>query len=424
MTIRELFGRLADIEWLNPMLRALTGAYGWFHPFLLRVDEPSSGVVATRTATIHGWFAAPFGSEQVSLQLGDVSLTWIPVERKDVVQIFGRSARGFRAIADIDEIALNKPATNEQTKLELLVDGTVRASKPLRLLHCDAASAQIAAEKRFEKREWLKSHVACPRCGSHTSMLEFTDAAIQCKSCGSSFADDGKVFRFLPEDFKREFRISDWSEISAHTYDGAAREVIEDVRKKGGKVLDCGSGLRSETDETVICLEVEAFPNVDVLGVNQRLPFRDSVFDAVLSLNVLEHVTNPFVCAAELVRVLKPGGTLYCCLPFLQPEHGYPDHYFNATRSGLRQLFAGELELVRHFVPRSGEPFWSLHWFLSHYVLALPTAERAEFLKMRVEDLLSNEPLASLEKPWVSRLQEEGKWCLASSTAALFRKPN
>ncbi|MBV9154632.1 MAG: hypothetical protein JO097_00085, partial [Acidobacteriaceae bacterium] len=110
------------------------------------------------------------------------------------------------------------------------------------------------------------------------------------------------------------------------------------------------------------------------------------------------------------------------CVPFLQPEHGYPDHYFNATRSGLRQLFARELELARHFVPRSGEPVWSLHWFLSRYVLGLAGAERAEFLKMRVEDLLTDTPLASLQKPWVTRLDEESKWRLAASTAALFKK--
>lgn len=423
MTVGAVFDRLADIEWLSPVLRALAGAYGWFHPFLLRVDEPSSGVVERRAATIQGWFAAPCDSQQVSLHLGDVNLIWIPVERKDAMQFFGRSARGFRAIADIDAIALSAPEINPETKLELIVDGAVRASKPLRLLHCDPASAKIAANKKAEKREWLKDHLACPRCGSHSKTLEFAKEAIECKLCGASFVDDGKVFNFLPDDFKREFNITEWDDISAHGYDEAAREVVEEARRKGGRVLDCGSGLRPQTDETVICLEVEAFPNVDVLGINQKLPFRDGVFDAVLSLNVLEHVTDPFACAAELARVLKPDGILYCCMPFLQPEHGYPDHYFNATRSGVRQLFARELELVRHVVPKAGEPVWSLHWFLSRYVLALPAAERADFLKMRVEDLLADDPPAALEKPWVARLDEEAKWRLASGTAALFKKP-
>jgi hypothetical protein len=143
----------------------------------------------------------------------------------------------------------------------------------------------------------------------------------------------------------------------------------------------------------------------------------------VLSLNVLEHVTDPFTCAKELVRVLKPGGVLYCCIPFLQPEHGYPDHYFNATRSGLRQLFANQLEPVRSFVPRSGEPIWTLSWFLSSYVAELPAQERQRFLNMRVWDLIRMPAQSLLDKNWVARLSESGKWELASTTAAVFRKP-
>ena len=227
---------------------------------------------------------------------------------------------------------------------------------------------------------------------------------------------------FLPGRFKREFRIDDAEDFSAHDYDEVASGLIEEVRSKRGKVLDCGSGLRSTVDEAVICLEVVALPTVDVLGVNQKLPFQDSVFDAVLSLNVLEHVTDPFACAAELVRVLKPGGSLYCCIPFLQPEHGYPHHYFNVTRSGLKQLFPAGLELINHFVPRSGEPVWALQWFLSWYAQQLPAAERSTFYNLRIQEIIDSPTDLLLEQSWVSQLSTEGKWKLASTTAAVFRK--
>lgn len=157
-------------------------------------------------------------------------------------------------------------------------------------------------------------------------------------------------------------------------------------------MLDCGSGMRLIVDESVICLEVAPFPSVDVLAANQRLPFQSAVFYAVLSLNVLEHVTDPFASAAELVRVLKPGGSLYCCAPFLQSEHGYPHHYFNATRSGLRQLFPADFEVVQDVVPRSGEPVWALHWFLSWYAAHLPEENRPNFLQLRIEDVLESVP--------------------------------
>jgi SAM-dependent methyltransferase len=213
-----------------------------------------------------------------------------------------------------------------------------------------------------------------------------------------------------------------WNDISTHQYDPVAGGIIEQVRGQGGKVLDCGAGLRSTVDDTVICLEVASFPTVDVIGVNQRLPFQNAVFDAVFSLNVLEHVTDPFTCASELVRVLKPGGTLYCCIPFLQPEHGYPHHYFNASRFGLRQLFQKNVELVDHFVPQSGEPIWTLHWFLTWYAKQLPLGEQQRFLNLRLQDVIEKPAITLLGEPWVSELSEEGKWQLASSTAALFRK--
>jgi SAM-dependent methyltransferase len=390
---------------------------------VLHVDEPADGLIAKRATTIQGWFLSRSLDQQLSLQLGGVPLTSVVVERPDASPLFGRYVYGFRAIADLDALALARPDITSETTLDLLANGAVVASRPLRLLSCNNPLAQASADKRAQKRQWLEAHLACPKCGSQSGSLEFAGNSVRCRACAASFEANGQALNFLPEDFKQDFKIGAWGEISAHDYDETAKAVIESVRQFGGKVLDCGSGLRPEVDDAVICLEVDAFPNVDVLAVNQKLPFRDASFDAVLSLNVLEHVTDPFACAAELVRVLKPGGALYCCIPFLQPEHGYPDHYFNATRSGLKQLFTGELEVLRHFVPSSGEPVWTLHWFLSWYVRELPAADQSAFLKMRVEDLLAAAPPASLASPWVAHLSENGKWRLASTTAALFRKP-
>jgi hypothetical protein len=374
MTLDGSLARLAQFQVLRPVFEAATRLYVQFRPFVLHVDEPADGVIAKKATTIQGWYLTRAADQQIWLQLAGVPLTSVPVERMDAKPLFGRYVQGFRAIADLDAIALARPGLASDSKLELVSNGEVVASKPLRLLACDAASAQASAEKRMRKRKWLQCHSACPKCESTNGTLEFTGAEVRCRVCGASFEDNGYVLNFLPDDFRREFNIAGWDDISAHDYDEVARELIESVRAGGGKVLDCGSGLRPEVDETVICLEVYRFPNVDVLAVNQKLPFQNATFDAVLSLNVLEHVTDPFACAAELIRVLKPGGTLYCCMPFLQPEHGYPDHYFNATRSGLKQLFTRELELVRHFVPASGEPVWTLHWFLSWYLRELPAS--------------------------------------------------
>ena len=47
-----------------------------------------------------------------------------------------------------------------------------------------------------------------------------------------------------------------------------------------------------------------------ILGQGERMPFRNASFDAVTFTYLLRYVDDPAAALAELVRVLKPGGTL------------------------------------------------------------------------------------------------------------------
>jgi len=48
----------------------------------------------------------------------------------------------------------------------------------------------------------------------------------------------------------------------------------------------------------------------------ERLSFADASFDLVVSNDVLEHVDDPQRAAAEMLRVLRPGGVLLMTIPF------------------------------------------------------------------------------------------------------------
>ena len=80
----------------------------------------------------------------------------------------------------------------------------------------------------------------------------------------------------------------------------------------------------------------------------QALTYPDGSFDAVLCIEVLEHVADPFKAVAEIKRVLRPGGRLLLTVPFLGAFHGksgltpghedYPD-YWRFTHQGLQLMF-------------------------------------------------------------------------------------
>jgi SAM-dependent methyltransferase len=230
---------------------------------------------------------------------------------------------------------------------------------------------------------------------------------------------DGKV-DFLTDKLREATRIVDTANISENSYDPFILNLIE--KYAAGLVLDCGAGRREIYYPNVVNFEIVDYPSTDVLGVGERLPFKDDAFDAVISVAVLEHVADPLVCAAEIARVLKPGGELFCAVPFLQPLHGYPHHYFNATPQGIRRLFDTALEVEDVTVYPSTHPVIALHWILGSYAQGLTDQVRDDFLSMRVSDFL--EPAMSLvTRPFATQLPMEKQLELACATVLTARKP-
>jgi len=234
------------------------------------------------------------------------------------------------------------------------------------------------------------------------------------------FERRGLTLDFLTPELRRESAIVATQNVGSNRYDGYVEALIEEL--SDGLILDCGAGRRDRYYANVVNLEIVAYDSTDVLGVGEKLPFKDATFDGVVSIAVLEHVRDPFQCAAEIARVLKPGGRLICCVPFLQPVHGYPRHYYNMTREGLRALFERWLKIDDHRVIASMLPIWSLHWVVDLWAAGLSAETRERFLDMPVRELL-RPPDSTLGEPWVRELSEEKNFELASATLLFARKP-
>ena len=116
-------------------------------------------------------------------------------------------------------------------------------------------------------------------------------------------------------------------------------------------------------------LDVYPYPEVDIVcDLTQSNPFRQGCFNAVLLMNVLEHVYDSHTLFTSLAGLLKPGGSLVIAIPFLVKMHQEPLDYMRYTHYALRRLGADHgLELAHlegFYDPISllGEGIGNLKW--------------------------------------------------------------
>lgn len=138
---------------------------------------------------------------------------------------------------------------------------------------------------------------------------------------------------------------------------GAGRHAFEAARRGAAVVaLDVDLSELTEVRQRFPGHEAAgaAAPGTVVAGDALRLPFPDGAFDRVIAAEVLEHIPDDRRAAAELARVLRPGGTLAVTVPAWLPERlcwALADDYHAPavegghvriyTRAGLRRRLAG-----------------------------------------------------------------------------------
>ena len=106
-----------------------------------------------------------------------------------------------------------------------------------------------------------------------------------------------------------------------------------------------------------------------------RLPFADGTFDRIIASEVMEHIPDDAAAAAELARVLRPGGTIAVTVPAWFPEqvcwaitdeyhapHVPGGHVRIYTESVLRQRLrdAGLRPGTAHRAHALHSPYWWL----------------------------------------------------------------
>lgn len=150
-----------------------------------------------------------------------------------------------------------------------------------------------------------------------------------------------------------------------HQSNPIAPHVLPLLEDHSKRVLNLGAGASNRKFANVVELEHKIFSTTDVVGDAHRMPFCDGVFDTVIAMNVFEHLHAPHVAAAEIFRILKPGGRVVIHTAFLQPLHEAPHHYYNATEFGVRNWFS-PFHIETCSVSPNFSPCYTLAFLLSN----------------------------------------------------------
>jgi SAM-dependent methyltransferase len=113
----------------------------------------------------------------------------------------------------------------------------------------------------------------------------------------------------------------------------------------GGRVLEIGGRQNPYTewfpgsDYTIMDLNEggEGIVQGDITNCPQ---LESGSFDVVISIDVLEHVKQPWLAAPEIIRLLRPGGFTYHSTVFSWRYDPSPADYWRFTPDSLRLLFA------------------------------------------------------------------------------------
>ena len=400
---------------------------------LTHIDTPTAYPRAT-LFQVSGWVASDSNIDHV--EVGGESMT--RTERVDVKAVHPsyEHVMGFSGLArenEIDSHALcvtiqSGPDTQSfghslDQNVMLPLSKREKFSKFATLFPSDDTDALVKTSHDLEinnddghKHDALRSILKCPVCGEIG--VQENESTLVCANNHAIETID-KAYIYLNAEMRQQHNIRNNIEPASRAQDPLAVALIG--KYKEDLILDCGAGLPFQNYRNVVNFEIEKFANTDVIGVGEELPFADNSFAAVFSFSVLEHVKDPFQCAAEIQRVLKPGGILYCSVPFLIPVHGYPHHYYNMTQQGLSNLFDEKIEVLESGVPISGHPLFTLNSVANIWCNALSAEQQEAFKGLTLAEIM-DDPAKLIANSYCSELPQEVQTLISCTNMILGKK--
>lgn len=99
------------------------------------------------------------------------------------------------------------------------------------------------------------------------------------------------------------------------------------------------------------------YGKLDIVSDITSIPEPDASFDAVICMEVLEHVPDPLAAIRELSRLIKPRGSLILTAPFCSLTHFAPHHYATGFSRFYYETWLPRFGLTIHEITPVGSFF-------------------------------------------------------------------
>lgn len=145
---------------------------------------------------------------------------------------------------------------------------------------------------------------------------------------------------------KLSFLKQDISSNNQNNREKWLQETLKQIRP-GSRVLDAGAGTQQykkfcphldyisqdftkydgEGDRKGLQMGSFDYGKIDIISDIASIPLPDASLDAIMCIEVLEHLPEPSMAIREFSRLLKPRGHLILTAPFCSLTHFSPYHY-------------------------------------------------------------------------------------------------
>jgi len=190
----------------------------------------------------------------------------------------------------------------------------------------------------------LLETIECPQCRGE---LQEQPGELVCLACGHQIPlmDEIPLFTKPPEDIQPSEKLvrgpgtgTPWRQANWRFLERQLARLDQQA-----SVLDVGAGRGDFnallTSRQVISLDIYPYPEVDIVSdLTLTNPFKLESFDAILLMNVLEHVYDTRAFLAALSGLLKADGVLIVAIPFMVKMHQVPVDYVRLTEFSLKRL--------------------------------------------------------------------------------------